>query len=156
MREILFRGKRVDNGEWCEGYYVKAGHHWHQHGIHEDWIVCGASANGGWFAINDRRAVDPYTVGQYTRLTDKNGEKIFEGDIFREDDIIGVVIFENGAFKIKWYGITTVLYEYGYDDGDWDELETECFDAFFVDKMEVIGNIHDNPELLEGKDHDQP
>ena len=41
MRDILFRGKRVDNGEWVEGYYVRAGHHWHKYGIHEDWIVCG-------------------------------------------------------------------------------------------------------------------
>jgi uncharacterized phage protein (TIGR01671 family) len=152
MREILFRGKRVDSGEWIKGHYIKATHHWHKHGIHEDWIVTGASQNGGWFNIHNRHAVVSETIGQYTGLTDKNGKKIFEGDIFSEEDdeIIGVVVFENGAFKIKWYGITTVLYEYGYDDGDWDEIETESFDMFYVDKMEVIGNIHDNPELLKG------
>lgn len=141
MREILFRGKRVDNGEWIEGYYVKACHHWHEHGIHEDWIVSGASSNGGWFVIHERRAVDPSTVGQYTGLTDKNGKRIFEGDIVRcvarIDETNCVVIFEEGEFRLvseKWY--KTYVTGGGYH-------ALRCF------QKEVIGNIHDNPELME-------
>lgn len=137
MREILFRGKRKDNGEWVEGYYVKAEHHWHKHGIHEDWIVCGASANGGWFAIHDRRAVDPYTLGQYTGLTDKNNERVFEGDIIRDEDgdIYAVFYYEfYASYCAKRIAESSALF--GLQD----------FDIYHT---EVIGNIHDNPELLE-------
>ena len=84
MREILFRGKRCDNGEWVQGYYIRAEYHWHNHGIHKDWIICGASANGGWFVLHNKYAVKAETVGQFTGLTAK-GKKIFEGDIIKWD-----------------------------------------------------------------------
>ena len=74
MREILFRGKRCDNGEWVQGYYIRADHHWHKKGIHKDWIALGAAANGGWFALHKKYAVKTETVGQFTGLTDKNGK----------------------------------------------------------------------------------
>lgn len=118
MREILFRGKRCDNGEWVQGFYVRADHHWHNHGIHKDWIICGASANGGWFALHDKYAVKAETVGQFTGLTDKNGKKIFEGDIMRNTG--NVVEFCNDGFCIN---------------GD----SPLCFWR----DTEVIGNIHD-------------
>lgn len=131
MREILFRGKRCDNGEWAQGFYVRADHHWHKNGIHKDWIVCGASANGGWFALHNKYAVAHETVGQFTGLTDKNGKKIFEGDIIEWDELEWgskhreVVTWDYNLFAIR--------------KDDWGEW------------CEVIGNIHDNPELIGGK-----
>lgn len=138
MREILFRGKRIDNGEWVEGYYIKAVHHWHKRGIHEDWIITGASANGGWFAIHNRHAVDPETVGQYTGLTDKNGKKIFEGDIVR--GAVGDMIVFYGEIAGVGYGF------------QWEAVDGKPCESMtgFIDEYEVIGNIHDDPELLEG------
>ena len=142
MREILFRGKRCDNDEWVQGFYVRADHHWHKNGIHKDWIICGASANGGWFALHNKYAVKAETVGQFTGLTDKNGKKIFEGDIIKiPDDYdeyghnageIYEVYFCFGGFRLKP--------KYSKARGYW--LEDD-------ETVEVIGNIHDNPELLE-------
>ena len=132
MREILFRGKRCDNGEWVQGFYVRADHHWHKNGIHKDWIALGASANGGWFALHNKYAVKAETVGQFTGLTDKNGKRIFEGDIIEWDEL------EWGSKHreaVTWD--YTILAMRKDDWGEW---------------CEVIGNIHDNPELLEVED----
>ena len=136
MREILFRGKRCDNGEWVQGFYVRADHHWHKNGIHKDWIALGASANGGWFALHNKYAVKAETVGQYTGLTDKNGKKIFEGDIVQGKDrlekhleVFGYIDHKNGSFVITGDFMTHYR---------WLDYE-----------VEVIGNIHENPELLE-------
>lgn len=152
MREVLFRGKRVDNGEWTYGYYVKADHHWHEHGIHKDWIICTAAANGGWFVLHEKHAVIPSTIGQYTGLKDKNGKRIFEGDIFPiEDEIIAIVIFTDGGFRLEEWGFRGTFTESGYDEcGNWGKIECEPIDWYIVHHVEVIGNIHDNPELLGG------
>ena len=146
MREILFRGKRCDNSEWVQGYYIRAEHHWHNHGIHKDWITLGASANGGWFALHNKYAVKAETVGQFTGLTDKNGQKIFEGDIVAQnwydhnepaDDSFGEVVFceydcSFSVMDVEKDGIVPLGKCHAYH---WE--------------AEVIGNIHDNPELLE-------
>ena len=130
MREILFRGKRLDNGEWVYGYYVHIG----PVSCQRTYIIPEyASA----LYVNE---VYPSTVGQYTGLNDKHGKRIFEGDIAKvlqgKDKDIAYVGFENGAFMLypKIGNIyERTLWEYWYND--WD--------------VEVIGNITDNPELLE-------
>ena len=136
MREILFRGKRVDNGKWVYGYYFKATHHWHDNGIHEDWIATDSIQNGGWCNVRGKYAVIPETVGQYTGLTE-NGKKIFEGDIL------------NGLLRLHPdRRIFQVIYE---DNGFYflDEDGVGWHPDHIAD-YEVIGNIHDNPELLKG------
>ena len=133
MREILFRGKRLDNGEWVEGSgFLCEGN--------ICWIYGKLKREGDWF--KDWVKVDPNTVGQYTDLTDKNGKKIFEGDICRNTRTGGTAL-------VKWHGTMA-----GYV---WSKRqENSClydFGALFRahDKYEVIGNIHDNPDLLEDK-----
>lgn len=122
MREIIFRGKNKLSGGWCEGYLVKTGDHF-RISTQNDMISFG---------------VDPETVGQYTGLKDKNSKRIFEGDILRgynflhKNRTVYQVIFENGCF-------------YYCDEGGVTWLNSH------IENVEVIGNIHDNPELLEVK-----
>ena len=125
MREILFRGKRVDNGEWAYGMPCAT---------EESGIFSIQTLVGGIFDII------PETVGQYTGLTDKNGKKIFEGDIVKNE-------YEKGHyqyFKI-FYCDRTHMWQgenkYGMLSKVYQMLGT----------LEVIGNIHDNPELLKGE-----
>lgn len=132
MREILFRGKRADNGEWVEGDLFK--------NLYGGCAIRVCETYDGDFYLDDYK-VAPETVGQYTGLTDKNGTKIFEGDICKNTKT-----GEN--VSVKWHG-TMAGYvwskrkennQYLFDFG-------ELFRAY--DKYEIIGNIHDNPELLE-------
>ena len=133
MREILFRGKMIHNDEWKEGYLV------------------GPNHIGGWVMCEP---IHPETVGQFTGLTDKNGKKIFDGDILPiEDEIIAVVIFKDGCFRLEEYGLCGTYTESGYDEcgGGWGVIGCDPIDWYTIGNMEVIGNIHDNPELLEVK-----
>ena len=128
MREILFRGKRLDNGEWVYGSLFVG---------FKKCYICpeaiamyyfdGALCLGGFIEVN------PSTVGQYTGLNGKNGKRIFEGDIlsFRAGRT-HVVRFEDGAFI----------------------LEDSAIPIPFAIKSEIIGNVHDNQELL--KEEAQP
>ena len=134
MREIFFRGKRLDNGEWVEGFY----NHLPCGRFGEDeHMIQTVLENGRIGMLHD---IDPSTVCQYTGMKDKNGERIFEGDVAKvlqgKDKDIAYVGFENGAFML--YPKTGNIYErtlWSYWYNDWD--------------VEVVGNITDNPELLE-------
>lgn len=121
MREILFKGKRVDNGEWTEGYLFKS---WNK--VFLLWGMTGDCPN--------MEEVIPKTVGQYTGLTDKNGKKIFEGDILLKG--FEKVLVKWNVNQCRW-GIYSNNYEIcGFN---------ESTQGYF----EVIGNIYDNHELLE-------
>ena len=134
MREILFRGKRKDNGKWVEGTFLHLR-------VGREYICDGTVWIGTLQPCKEE--VLPETVGQYTGLTDKNGKKIFEGDIvagavhWLERMKNGVVAFRDGSFGLTWY-----------------RGEVEQFNPFTSMcnvEYEVIGNIHDNPELLKGE-----
>jgi len=130
MREILFRGKRQDNGEWIEGLLMAFS-------PRTAVAQIGTFTEFAHYVRCDRSlGVDPSTVGQYTGLKDNNGQKIFEGDvvdILTENDEIGVVAYEDGGFLVNADGFC-VDFHFNINGRD----------------LEVIGNIHDNPELLEG------
>ena len=142
MREILFRGKRVDNGEWVEGYLVVA----YNPMVDENksFIIENPAFYYGFSEFAIVTEVIPETVGQYTGLTDKNGNKIFEGDIVEFTDKYtgekgrAEIVFE--YFKWKYSGCY-----YGGNPIVW-----LCIDDTSVE-FEVIGNIHDNGEILEEK-----
>lgn len=125
MRDIEFRGKRTDNGEWVYGNLVR--------GCDEKYAYIVEFGNKEM--CRNYVDVNPETVGQYTGLTDKNGKKIFEGDIGRRRDDIFLIDWseEKAAFVMIF---NDYICEILYLEEMWDDAE-------------VIGNIHDNPKLLE-------
>ena len=128
MREILFRGKHKADGKWCEGNL-----HIDKQGVA---IITPDDTPLGCYG-----QVDPDTIGQFTGLTDKNGKKIFEGDIVRLD-IAGIIFnavckFHSGSFGLVWH----------YMGADrWQAFTSICHVEY-----EVIGNIYDNPEMTGGE-----
>lgn len=131
MREILFRGKRVDNGEWIEGFFAKSGD--------KTFILIDTGIAFGYVTMKE---VLSETIGQYTGLTDKNGKKIFEGDIVEltyytlpeERKVMAEVAYEEESAAF-------VLYSFGTEN------KGICVEIYNTKK--AIGNIHDNPEMLE-------
>ncbi len=130
MREIKFRGKRIDNGEWVYGYYfieerdIEDGIIWRD-------IPQIQQRYGDHFQYFD---VDPATIGQYTGRKDKNDTEIYEGDI------VWCRAGEHAWGTWEYEKLFTV--EYGWTQEMWDMMQAH--------EIEVIGNIHDNPELLGG------
>jgi uncharacterized phage protein (TIGR01671 family) len=133
MREILFRGKRTDDGEWLYGNLTI-------------WSDKTASIDNEPTEASPLYAVDPETVGQYTGLTDKNGKKIFEGDIVK--DFIPFNFTLNGQ---KLYKENTYIVEYSNKKCGFSPFCEEDYDGIpIIEECVVIDNIHDNPELLKG------
>ena len=145
MLENLCRGKRIDTGEMIVGYYIRATLHWHSKGCHEDWIVCSAIQNGGRLNICKRAAVDPETVGRCTGITDKNGKLIFAGDIIR----VATFGSDMDAFTTEvCFGPRSGVQGFHLKNGR-SMFYFGQSDMSKMDDAEVIGNIHDNPELRE-------
>ena len=124
MRDIIFRGKREDNGEWIaeSETYIKDG-------------------DGTWLSdeSHDVVKVIPETVGEFTGVTDKNGRKIFERDIVKRGDRIWIIEYDVkcAQFVMKTFTERGVFF-------------IRSFDLIPSEWCEVIGNKFDNPELLEG------
>lgn len=126
-REILFKAKRIDNGEWVEGYYQKR---FDLDGSEQHLIFWSKS-----YTVWEYAEIDPDTLCQYTGLTDKDGKKIWENDIVELPD-------GEGYFTCEWEEGTARFVMNG--DG-----LTVDFDNYWSYQTEVAGNIFDNPELLE-------
>lgn len=131
MREILFRGKDTDTGEWVEGYYEFGYDSETETPTHYMWVLNHTEKYGEMFMVI------PETVGQYTGLEDRNGKKIFEGDIvmliLASSQHKGEVVFHNGGFCVNGLDLYVSL------------QETPAYE------FKHLGNIHDNPELLSKK-----
>lgn len=141
MREILFRGKRIDNGEWVIGFLSKT------RGLDNKLHICIDYEEKGVMCSS---IVIPETLGQYTGLSDKNGTKIFEGDITKKHFEVGVVKF--GGYETPyrdWSVITQDIFSkhIGFYI-NWITLDYRKDIGFWQNEIKVIGNIHDNPELL--------
>ena len=127
MRDILFRGRTIEGKEWVNGYYA----------VYSSYPFIGAPNSYGtmlWFEVH------PETVGQFTGQVDMVGRKIFEGDVLKTEDRIVVVVWHDAA-------------------GCWDSnfikyiekpSTTGILCSQWRRRATIIGNIHDNPELLEG------
>lgn len=128
MREILFRGKCKTDNEWLYGFpYVTR-----KNAVKINWY-CSE------FGSMRTDEVDPETIGQYTGLTDKNGVRIFEGDI--------LTIENEGVYAaIKYNESNAAFY---VEDEDHEDYLGEAWETDVI----IIGNIHDNPELLGGENN---
>ena len=134
MREILFRGKMITVGEWVEGNYCHNPESNHDYiSVWEDYVY-----SAGIEEVHELRcyyrAVTPETVGQYTGLTDMNGNKIFEGDIvwYDYEEERGVVSWDNNTAR---FIITCSTF-------------TVDFDNVYGYELKVVGNIYDNSEMM--------
>lgn len=153
-REILFKAKRLDNGEWVEGCYQKR---FDLDGSEKHFIFWSKS-----YTVWECVEIDSDTLCQYTGLTDKNGEKIWENDILRghknDDDLVRVVFGEFSVIDVDTLETVDRVVGWHTEVIETDALskcEPFCIPMpladFYIKRSEfdVYGNIFDNPELLE-------
>ena len=134
MREILFKAKRIDNGEWVEGcYFVSGGEHF----IHAEYIESFCMP----VVVNAK--IIPETLCQFTGLCDKNGKKIWENDIFQYTD--GTMLTQKDLIEYNETHASFVRLHNTEKLG----LQYLWIDEATCNHGEVIGNIFDNPELLQ-------
>ena len=170
MREILFKAKRVENGEWIEGYYYKV-----QETVYcfkEDYeknpvpihhfIIFTRTTDWGLPMQVYQTEIIPETLCQFTGLCDKNGNKIWENDILmchgNPKDLVKVLFGEFGVRNIETGSIVDKVVGWHYEVVPTDAIsrcEPFCWPMplteYYIDRceMEVVGNIFDNPELLQ-------
>ena len=145
IREVIFRGKRMDNGEWVKGYLYITHTGAHEIGSYD------AEINIERFTFD----VIPETVGQYTGLTDKNGVRIFEGDILDVSSDVaygGVAVHRLGYFVVEFHN--GCFMKSALDDPQlsfFDNAKRKGLYHFIsTDIHKIVGNIHDNPDILKG------
>ena len=134
MREIIFRGKRVDNGEWVYGYLSKS--RW----INRQLELCIDYEEKGVMCSS---IVIPETIGQYTGLKDNNGTRIFEGDIISKNYDESEIPFISCCVQFKY--------------GEFELINHHSGKLLFIShacRGKIVGNIHDNPELIEEQDNE--
>ena len=134
MRDILFKAKRTDNGEWAEGYVVR------KHGLYFIYdIVNSESCRQNIYEIN------PETICQFTGLIDKNGNKIWENDILKAGDD------QYAQVKFGLYNPGSAIS--GFNQGFYVDFPEESFYrkelGYWCRKVEIARNVFDNPELLQ-------
>ena len=139
MREILFRAKRIDNGEWVEGDLSYL--------IHNKEKMHVFPADG--LDSADRYEVNPETLCQYTGLKDKNGNRIWENDILHVVEKMGNDVYHNGNLVSSPRWINELNFKVEFTPGGL--MNTQRFANALQIECEVIGNIFDNPELLKGE-----
>jgi uncharacterized phage protein (TIGR01671 family) len=130
MREILFKAKRIDNSEWVEGYVVR------KHGLYFIYSIVNSES-----CRQNNYEIIPETLCQFTGLCDKNGNKIWENDILMthlDESYPENVTYETVEWNVAgWVGRET------------DSIGRQYLDKFDLEHYEVVGNIFDNPELLQ-------
>lgn len=155
MREILFKAKRVDNGEWVEGYYLRDQYH-----IGGKDIIFYRKDSDRFTVYTN--IIDIETICQFTGLTDKNGKKIWENDVLmchgNSEDLAKAVFGEFGVRDIETGSIVDKVVGWHYEIIPTDKIsrcEPFCWSMplteYYIDRceMEVVSNIFDNPELLQ-------
>lgn len=142
MREILFKAKRIDNGEWIEGAYFPKTKYPTKKNRTFIWVWQIGKIYCDYNCGYSPYEVDEKTICQYTGLKDKNGNKIWENDIVKKVDTNGLGYHRERKCKVSFdkLGYWSLTTEYG--DGYW-------LGEFDSEQLEVIGNIFDNPEFLQ-------
>ena len=164
MRDIIFRGKRVDTGEWVEGQYYKRTEFYGEPSIKHYIIV--STEDLGFDQALEYHEVIPETVGQYTGLTDANGTKMFEGDILKTrryetyaEELKGYCGYDKDGYpnKVPGYTGSMTVYRNGANDNYHAVVRFNPRRGYYAEGASVIidaihnivvGNIYDNPELL--------